>query len=195
MSQFTSWNYDYDVAHRFAADGIQMGIVLRLPKLHPTTSDQWRWVDSPGRLSDEQERLLEGSREDAEVVDARRRKDIVERLQREPRDPILQHALSWLDSDGTRPLSPRPVYTTVSHISHLWRVREAIARSKGHTIPGAEQLLERLRSLHPLNKLEQRSLVSDHQSGNIFFEKRAGTYMGLVIMRGEKSTLQLLRAS
>lgn len=123
------------------------------------------------------------------------RTELLNRLELAPRNEALDHVKTWLRSEHVQPVSPGPVYATVAEISHVWRVRAKISRSKGHLIEGAEQLLGRLGTINSRTKLEQRSFTGQRHTGNIFFEKTSGKYVGVVLIAERQTLAEFSKAS
>ena len=67
-SPYTSWTRDPTVAQRFANQDGPGEVVLRTETGAPPDGSSWRWEWSPDQYG-EQEVLLEGKRDDLEVLD------------------------------------------------------------------------------------------------------------------------------
>lgn len=93
-----------------------------------------------------------------------------------------REAIAWLKEDDAKPLFPLPADVTVNEAMHLWRVRQKSSASRGHELEGAETLLSKLNELAPQKKLQQFVFQGASKSGNLFFEKTSGHFVGAILV-------------
>jgi hypothetical protein len=101
---------------------------------------------------------------------------------RASRDNATREAIVLLQNDDAVPLFPAPADVTVNEAMHLWRVRQKSSASRGHELEGAETLLIKLHGLAPQRKLQQFVFKGSRKSGNLFFEKTTGQYVGAILV-------------
>jgi len=93
-----------------------------------------------------------------------------------------QKTIAWINEDDANPLFSVPSDVTVNEAMHLWRVRQKSSASRGRELEGAETLLSKLNELAPQKKLQQFVFQGARKSGNLFFEKTSGHFVGAVLV-------------
>lgn len=103
-------------------------------------------------------------------------------------DAFARNISTWLETDEARPLSETPSDVTVNEAAHLWRVRREGSIKRGQVLEGADLFLIKLGELRPQKKLQQFVFKGLNRSGNLFFEKTTGQFVGAILTSRHPNT-------
>ncbi|MDB5401005.1 MAG: hypothetical protein QOD93_2779 [Acetobacteraceae bacterium] len=92
--------------------------------------------------------------------------------------------LAWglLRKPDTHPVSDKPVTVKVSDALYLWNTRLKNTRLTHRPIRGAELLVDQLRTMASDTELEQIGFKSPKQAANLFFDRKSGEFVGLILV-------------
>jgi hypothetical protein len=107
---------------------------------------------------------------------------LLERLASEDQSPVVRHLRALLNAPETRVLPFVDHPALVSVLEPIWRVRQQHALSQSRRFVGLSSLLANLQKSSASRQIEIYSVVSDRESGTIFFDANTKEFVGTVIV-------------
>jgi hypothetical protein len=82
----------------------------------------------------------------------------------------------------THPVSDKPVTVKVSDALYLWNTRLKNTKFTHRPIRGAELLVDQLQTMASDTELEQFGFKNSKQAANLFFVRKSGEFVGLILV-------------